>query len=203
MCDDLVDSLGRRILRYERGHARGGLPRGLDADHQFELARCAVVPGEAGLRLHEYLIDGLGLEFSIEHNAVGVRPLRSRRGSGRHSMRPVRRRSRSPTAPPSSDGRPSCRARERSIRRASANRRLRPAASDRQPARNGRPHKAFRRGGRFLRRTAARRAPIRSPSWPARSARTRSRSRVRRAVRDKAASCRQGRGDRRHKNSAR
>ena len=72
MRHDLLDRMICGILRHQRHYARGSLPRRLDADHQFELARRAVVPGETGLRLHENLVDGLGLKFSIEHDAAGT-----------------------------------------------------------------------------------------------------------------------------------
>ena len=72
MRDDLADRLVGGILRDERRHAGGRLLRRLHADHELELARTAVVPGKPGLRLHEHLVDRLGLERAIEHETVGT-----------------------------------------------------------------------------------------------------------------------------------
>ena len=43
------------------------LVRGLHAEHEFEVFVAGVVPGEAAFRLEKHRVDGLGLEFAVQH----------------------------------------------------------------------------------------------------------------------------------------
>ena len=46
---------------------RSGFVRRLGTQHEFEFLAAGVVPGEAGFGFEGHRVDGLGLEFAVEH----------------------------------------------------------------------------------------------------------------------------------------
>ena len=59
------------FAQQERDRLRG-LVRRLHPEHELEVLAARVVPGETAFRLEKHRIDGLGLEFAVQHQQAGL-----------------------------------------------------------------------------------------------------------------------------------
>ena len=91
------------LAEQERDRGRG-LVRRLDAEHELEVFAARIVPGEAAFRFEEHRVDGLGLEFAVEHQHRRIVPGEQRPdllavGRGLGVVRPLLDRQRPPDRP--------------------------------------------------------------------------------------------------------
>ena len=63
---------GRAGFAEQERDRLGGLVGRLHAEHELEIPAARVVPGETAFRLEKHRIDGLGLEFAVQHQKAGI-----------------------------------------------------------------------------------------------------------------------------------